>query len=71
MRARLPAILTKTRRFSPHYINRVVQTIRDEAVFVGLKLPGGIVAEIEAFARSEPLHAIMIQKVPHSYILTL
>ena len=39
-------------------INHVVQTIRDEAVFVGLKLPGGIVAEIDAFARSEPLHAI-------------
>jgi len=35
-----------------------VQTIREEAVFVGLNLPAGIVADIEAFARSEPLHAI-------------
>ena len=35
-----------------------MQTIREEAVFVGLKLPAGIVAEIDAFARSEPLHAI-------------
>jgi hypothetical protein len=39
-------------------ISRVVQTIREEAVFVGLQLPAGIVAEIDAFARSEPLHAI-------------
>jgi hypothetical protein len=39
-------------------IARVVQTIREEAVFVGLQLPAGIVAEIDAFARSEPLHAI-------------
>ncbi len=39
-------------------ISRVVQTIREEAVFIGLQLPAGIVAEIEAFARSEPLHAI-------------
>src|SRR4051794_12249356 len=39
-------------------IDHVVQTIREEAVFVGLNLPAGIVADIEAFARAEPLHAI-------------
>ncbi|UEM15939.1 hypothetical protein J4G43_018030 [Bradyrhizobium barranii subsp. barranii] len=39
-------------------IPRVVQTIREEAVFIGLQLPADTVAEIEAFARSEPLHAI-------------
>jgi hypothetical protein len=39
-------------------IDRVVQTIREEAVFIGLQLPAEVVAEIEAFARSESLHAI-------------
>src|SRR3954451_1965816 len=39
-------------------VARVVQSVRDEAVFVGLNLPAGIVAEIEDFCRSEPLHAI-------------
>jgi hypothetical protein len=39
-------------------INKVVQTIRDEAVYVGLRLPAEIVSEILEFARSEPLHAI-------------
>lgn len=39
-------------------INRVVQAIREEAVFIGLQLPASIVRDIEAFARSEPLHAI-------------
>lgn len=39
-------------------ISRVVQTIREEAVFVGLRLPPAIVAEVKSFARTEPLHAI-------------
>lgn len=39
-------------------IPQIVQTIREEAVFIGLQLPPSVVAEIEAFARSEPLHAI-------------
>ncbi|MGY3615812.1 hypothetical protein [Bradyrhizobium sp. USDA 10063] len=39
-------------------ISHVVQTIREEAVFIGLQLPPRIIAEIESFARSEPLHAI-------------
>jgi hypothetical protein len=39
-------------------ISRVVQAIREEAVFIGLRLPPATVAEIEEFARSEPLHAI-------------
>lgn len=30
----------------------------EEVVFIGLQLPAYIVAEIEAFGRSEPLHAI-------------
>jgi len=38
-------------------LKQVVQTIRKEAVFVGLKLPTNVIAEIDAFARSEPLHA--------------
>jgi hypothetical protein len=36
-------------------ISLVVQSIREEAVFIGLQLPADIVAEIEAFARFEPL----------------
>jgi hypothetical protein len=39
-------------------ISRIVQTIREEAVFVGLQLPADTIAEIDAFARSQPLHAI-------------
>jgi hypothetical protein len=38
-------------------IARIAQAIRDDAVFVGLDLPADIVAEIRAFAESEPLHA--------------
>lgn len=45
-------------------ISLVVQSIREEAVFIGLQLPADIVAEIEAFARSEPLHAIYDPKGP-------
>ena len=37
-------------------IKNIVQTISKEAVFLGLNLPANIVAEIDAFARSEPLH---------------
>lgn len=39
-------------------IPQIVQAIREEAVFIGLQLPPSVVAEIEAFAKSEPLHAI-------------
>jgi len=39
-------------------IDKVVQAIRDDAVYVGLRLPPDIVSEILEFARSEPLHAI-------------
>jgi hypothetical protein len=38
-------------------VDQVVRTIRDEAVFVGLRLPARVTAEIDAFARAEPLHA--------------
>jgi hypothetical protein len=38
--------------------DRVVKSIRDEAVFVGLKLPPNLVEQIKAFALAEPLHAI-------------
>jgi hypothetical protein len=38
-------------------VEQIVRTISKEAVFVGLNLPADIVAEIDAFARSEPLHA--------------
>ena len=38
-------------------VDHVIRTIREEAVFVGLKLPSEIVAEIDAFGRSEPLYA--------------
>jgi hypothetical protein len=37
-------------------IKSIVQTISKEAVFLGLNLPANIVAEIDTFARSEPLH---------------
>lgn len=39
-------------------IDKVVKAIRDDAVYVGLRLPPDIVSEILEFARSEPLHAI-------------
>ena len=39
-------------------VNKAVQAIRDDAVYVGLRLPPNIVSEILEFARSEPLHAI-------------
>jgi hypothetical protein len=38
-------------------VGQIIRTIRDEAVFVGLKLPPETVAEIDAFGRSEPLYA--------------
>ncbi|MCV3739396.1 hypothetical protein OCK02_24890 [Rhizobium sp. TRM96647] len=44
--------------FSSSVVSTVVKSIRDEAVFVGLNLPEDVVAEIKAFALSEPLHAI-------------
>jgi hypothetical protein len=37
-------------------VDQAVRAIKDEAVFVGLRLPRHIVDEIEAFSRSEPLH---------------
>lgn len=39
-------------------IREAIRSIRDEAVFVGLNLPGETVAEIETFGKNEPLHAI-------------
>jgi len=41
-----------------------VQTVRQEAVYVGLNLPSAIIAEIKAFALSEPLHAIYAPNGP-------
>jgi hypothetical protein len=38
-------------------IDKAVDSMREEAVFLGLKLPPHIIAEIDAFGRSEPLHA--------------
>jgi hypothetical protein len=38
-------------------VDCAVECMRQEAVFLGLRLPPPIVAEIEAFGRSEPLHA--------------
>ncbi len=37
-------------------IDGIVKDISKDAVFLGLNLPANIVAEINAFARSEPLH---------------
>lgn len=38
-------------------IGDIVKAISEEAVFIGLNLPASVVANIDAFARSEPLHA--------------
>ena len=38
-------------------VDQIVRSIVDEAVFVGFNLPFNTVSEIDAFARSEPLHA--------------
>lgn len=43
--------------FADADVDHIIRTIRDEAVFVGLKLPSDIVAEIDAFGRSTPLYA--------------
>jgi hypothetical protein len=43
--------------FSGIDVREVVETIRGEAVFVGLTLPPAITSEISAFGHSEPLHA--------------
>lgn len=39
-------------------VSEIVQTIRDDAVFVGLNLPKLLVDQILEFALSQPLHAI-------------
>src|SRR4051812_28358490 len=56
--ARICDIDEHTTLFPGTDIDNVVQPVREEAVFVGLTLPAGTVADIDAFARSEPLHAI-------------
>src|SRR5262245_14720740 len=38
-------------------VARAVEVMREDAVFLGLRLPPHIVSAIEAFGRSEPLHA--------------
>src|SRR3954470_6873285 len=43
--------------FSGVDVNRIIKTIRQDAVFVGLKLPAETVEEIAAFGRAEPLFA--------------
>lgn len=45
-------------QFPDAVVPQVVETIRKEAVFVGLQLPASVVSEIRKFAESEPLHAI-------------
>lgn len=48
----------------------IVQSIHDEAVFIGLNLPGYVVDQIREFALSEPLHAIYDQPGRRSNTLT-
>jgi hypothetical protein len=45
-------------------VDHIIKTISEEAVFVGLKLPADIVAEIDAFGRSEPLHTMYAPNGP-------
>jgi hypothetical protein len=52
-----PEIAGRPTLFPNTDVDQVIRTIREEAVFVGLKLPADTIAEIEAFGRSEPLHA--------------
>ena len=56
-RAPQPELATRPTLFPDTDVEQVVRTIREEAVFIGLKLPAHIIGEIEAFGRSEPLHA--------------
>lgn len=53
-----PSVEGRPTLFPNTNVQNVIRTIREDAVFVGLKLPPHTVREIEAFARSEPLHAI-------------
>jgi hypothetical protein len=42
--------------FPDQDVGQIANTISEEAVFIGLNLPAHIVSEIDAFARTEPLH---------------
>lgn len=42
--------------FPDQNVGQIVEAISEEAVFIGLNLPTHIVGEIDAFARTEPLH---------------
>jgi hypothetical protein len=53
----LPVRDGRSTLFPDANVEQIVQAIHKEAVFVGLKLPPATIAEIDAFARSEPLHA--------------
>ncbi|MGM4906714.1 hypothetical protein AB8B21_03395 [Tardiphaga sp. 866_E4_N2_1] len=48
-------------------VARIVKTVGEDAVFVGLNLPADTVADIRAFAESEPLHAIYDPNGPTFY----
>lgn len=66
VRHALEAASGHQQRLNPHRatlfpntdVDEVVGRIRKEAVFIGMKLPADIVAEIRSFAQTEPLHAI-------------
>jgi hypothetical protein len=47
---------TRATLFPNANVGQIIKTISEEAVFVGLNLPPDVVAEIRAFALSEPLH---------------
>jgi hypothetical protein len=49
-------VTAKASLFPDVQVEEAVRAIREEAVCFGLQLPARVVAEIEAFGRSEPLH---------------
>ncbi len=53
----LPAISGRRTLFPDIDVDQAVKTIRDDAVFLGIRLPATIVREIDTFCRSTPLFA--------------
>lgn len=52
-----PEISSRQTLFPDIDVDQAVKTIRDDAVFLGIRLPATIVREIDTFCRSTPLFA--------------
>src|SRR4051812_3513099 len=55
-RARVPDLPDRATMFPDVDVGLATRQIEKEAVYLGLRLPERIIAEIDAFGRAEPLH---------------